>query len=261
MSLSLVHRLLQAGDQALGGIELALSSARRIIGPFSRSPSNTSSPERAPSPTRSPAEDVMFMPYRLPRWIMPNAPRLSLLQLSSAPRRSWSRSLPSPELDSAVSPCERGENSGLVRGICAAKAKRCDGLCLPSFEATARFICCLTSGVLGRNQGVALRLRILERRPERQGVESVCSSIHGELAGEEIYMTSPIFTLACSSSRESSSRVRLKLSSMFLTFWWWLWEKRSGSRRLRRFPSAPRRTPCRAAVLLPRTVGAGPRAA
>ena len=116
VSLTLVHRLLQAGDQALSGIELTLSSARKVIDPFSRSLSNTNAPERGPSPTRSPAEDVTLMPYRLPCSMKPNAPRLSPLQPSSAPRHSWSPSLPSPKLDSALSPCERGENSGSVRG-------------------------------------------------------------------------------------------------------------------------------------------------
>ena len=104
-----------------------------------------------------------------------------------------------------------------VSVVDAVKAKRCDVLGLPSFEATARFISCLTSGVLRRDQGVTLRLRILERRPAVQGTKSVCKSIHDELAGLEIYVISPIFTLACSSSRESSSRVRPKFSSMCLT--------------------------------------------
>lgn len=56
VSLSLVHRLLQAGDQALCGIELTLSSAGGVSSPFSHSRPETSSPERAPSPIRSPAE-------------------------------------------------------------------------------------------------------------------------------------------------------------------------------------------------------------
>jgi hypothetical protein len=50
----------------------------------------------------------------------------------------------------------------------AVTSERCDVLCLPSFQTTARFVCCLTRGVLRREQGVALRLRILERGPAGQ---------------------------------------------------------------------------------------------